>query len=111
MKHTPRKRFGQHFLKDEGIIRAIVDAIQPKPDQVVVEIGPGLGALTRHVLDRIPHLHLVEFDRDIIARLKTTWPPERLSIHEGDALKFDFGSLVPPLVEAAQPRPPLPLEE
>jgi 16S rRNA (adenine1518-N6/adenine1519-N6)-dimethyltransferase len=111
MKHTPRKRFGQHFLKDEGIIRAIVDAIQPKPDQVLVEIGPGLGALTRPVLDRIPHLHVVELDRDIIARLKTTWPPERLSIHEGDALKFDFGSLVPPLVEAAQPRPPLPLEE
>lgn len=108
MKHIPRKRFGQHFLTDEGIIRAIVDAIHPSTEDVLVEIGPGLGALTRPLLDRIPHLHVVELDRDIIARLKTTWPPERLSIHEGDALKFDFTviasstALTPPLSQRAR---------
>jgi 16S rRNA (adenine1518-N6/adenine1519-N6)-dimethyltransferase len=112
VKHIPRKRFGQHFLTDDGIIHAIVNAINPKPGEVLVEIGPGLGALTRPLLDRIPHLHVVELDRDIIARLKKTWAPERLTIHEGDALKFDFGSLViPPLVEASEPCPPLPLGE
>jgi 16S rRNA (adenine1518-N6/adenine1519-N6)-dimethyltransferase len=93
MKHIPRKRFGQHFLTDESVIHAIVNAIGPKPDDVLVEIGPGLGALTKPLLERIPHLHVVELDRDIIARLKKTWPPDRLTIHEGDALKFDFGSL------------------
>ena len=93
MKHIPRKRFGQHFLVDEGIIHAIVNAINPRGGELLVEIGPGLGALTRPLLERIPHLHVVELDRDIIARLKKDFPPERLSIHEGDALKFDFGSL------------------
>jgi 16S rRNA (adenine1518-N6/adenine1519-N6)-dimethyltransferase len=93
MKHIPRKRFGQHFLVDEGIIHAIVNAIQPKAGELLVEIGPGLGALTRPLLERTPHLHVVELDRDIIARLKKEFSPERLSIHEGDALKFDFSSL------------------
>ena len=68
----------------------------------LVEIGPGLGALTRPLLDRIPHLHVVELDRDIIARLKETWPPERLSIHEGDALKFDFNVIARPGAAAIQ---------
>lgn len=93
MKHIPRKRFGQHFLVDEGIIHAIVNAIHPKPGELLVEIGPGLGALTRPLLERIPHLHVVELDRDIIARLKREYPAERLAIHEGDALKFDFAGL------------------
>jgi len=93
MKHIPRKRFGQHFLVDEGIIHAIVNAINPKPNDLLVEIGPGLGALTRPLLERIPHLHVVELDRDIIARLRKDFPAERLTIHEGDALKFDFGRL------------------
>lgn len=93
MSHIPRKRFGQHFLVDQGIIHAIVNAIHPQPGEVLVEIGPGLGAITTPLLERIPHLHVVELDRDIITRLKKAWPPERLSIHEGDALKFDFGSL------------------
>jgi len=91
VKHIPRKRFGQHFLVDEGVIHAIVNAINPKPDELLVEIGPGLGALTKPLLERVPHLHVVELDRDIIARLKNNYPAERLSIHEGDALKFDFG--------------------
>lgn len=98
MKHIPRKRFGQHFLTDESVIHAIVSAINPQPDDVLVEIGPGLGALTHPLLERIPRLHVVELDRDIIARLKKNWPPEKLVIHEGDALKFDFSSLNnPPL--------------
>lgn len=91
--HTPRKRFGQNFLVDDGIIHAILDAIRPRPGETVVEIGPGLGALTRPLLERLPHLHAVELDRDIVARLHKTWPAERLTIHAGDVLKFDFGAL------------------
>ncbi len=91
--HTPRKRFGQNFLIDDGIIHAIVNLIHPQSDQTVVEIGPGLGALTQPLLERLPHLHAVELDRDIIARLQKMYPPERLSLHAGDALKFDFASL------------------
>ena len=91
--HTARKRFGQNFLVSEGIIRKIVDAIAPQHGDTVVEIGPGLGALTGPLLERIDHLHVVEIDRDLIARLQQRFPPERLTIHEGDALEFDFGTL------------------
>ncbi|MDP1734298.1 MAG: 16S rRNA (adenine(1518)-N(6)/adenine(1519)-N(6))-dimethyltransferase RsmA [Sulfuritalea sp.] len=91
--HTARKRFGQNFLVSPGIIHKIVDAIAPHPGDTVVEIGPGLGAITEPLLERIDHLHVVEIDRDLIARLQQRFPPERLSVHEGDALKFDFGSL------------------
>ena len=91
--HTARKRFGQNFLVSDGIIRKIVDAIAPRAGDTVVEIGPGLGALTEPLLERIEHLHVVEIDRDLIARLQQRFSPERLTIHEGDALEFDFGSL------------------
>jgi 16S rRNA (adenine1518-N6/adenine1519-N6)-dimethyltransferase len=91
--HTPRKRFGQNFLIDDGIIHAIVNAVHPQAGETLVEIGPGLGALTRPLLERLPHLHAVELDRDIVARLRRTWPAERLTIHEGDALKFNFAAL------------------
>jgi len=91
--HTPRKRFGQNFLIDDGIIHAIVNAIHPQPGETVVEIGPGLGALTKPLLERLPHLHAVELDRDIVARLQRTWPDARLTVHSCDALKFDFASL------------------
>jgi 16S rRNA (adenine1518-N6/adenine1519-N6)-dimethyltransferase len=91
--HTPRKRFGQNFLVDDGVIHAIVNAIRPQPGETVVEIGPGLGALTRPLLERLPHLHAVELDRDIVARLNRAWSADRLSVHSCDALKFDFGSL------------------
>ena len=91
--HVARKRFGQNFLVSPGIIRKIVDAIGPRAGDTVVEIGPGLGALTEPLLERIDHLHVVEIDRDLIARLRQRFPPERLSIHEGDALEFDFGVL------------------
>ncbi len=91
--HTARKRFGQNFLVAPGIIRRIVDAIGPRVGDTVVEIGPGLGALTEPLLERMDHLHVVEIDRDLIARLRGRFPQERLTMHEGDALEFDFGAL------------------
>ncbi|MBI3093925.1 MAG: 16S rRNA (adenine(1518)-N(6)/adenine(1519)-N(6))-dimethyltransferase RsmA [Rhodocyclales bacterium] len=91
--HSARRRFGQNFLVSDGVIRKIVEAIAPRAGDTVVEIGPGLGALTEPLLERIDHLHVVEIDRDLIARLRQRFPPERLSIHEGDALEFDFGTL------------------
>lgn len=92
-KHIARKRFGQNFLIDAQVIGGIVAAIAPKRDDLVVEIGPGLGALTAPLLDRLDHLHVVEIDRDIVARLRQRFPADRLSIHAGDALAFDFGGL------------------
>jgi 16S rRNA (adenine1518-N6/adenine1519-N6)-dimethyltransferase len=91
--HVARKRFGQNFLVSPGIIHKIVDAIGPRAGDTVVEIGPGLGAITEPLLERIDHLHVVEIDRDLIARLRQRFPPERLTIHEGNALEFDFGAL------------------
>jgi 16S rRNA (adenine1518-N6/adenine1519-N6)-dimethyltransferase len=91
--HQPRKRFGQNFLISPGVIRKIVDAIAPRLGDTVVEIGPGLGALTAPLLERLDHLHVVEIDRDLIARLRERFAPDRLTIHEGDALQFDFGQL------------------
>lgn len=93
MEHRARKRFGQNFLSDPNIIRKIVDAISPRSGDLVVEIGPGLGALTAPLLERLPLLHVVEIDRDLIAHLHEQYDPARLVIHEGDALKFDFGTL------------------
>ncbi|CAL95500.1 16S rRNA (adenine(1518)-N(6)/adenine(1519)-N(6))-dimethyltransferase RsmA [Azoarcus olearius] len=95
--HRARKRFGQNFLSDPNIIRRIIDAIRPKEGDIMVEIGPGLGAMTTPLIERLGHLNVVEIDRDLIARLRETWTPEQLTIHEGDALKFDFGSLGSPL--------------
>ena len=97
MKHVARKRFGQNFLQDRQVVADIVNAVNPPRDGLVVEIGPGLGALTEPLLARLDHLHVVEIDRDLIARLKKTYPPQRMTIHEGDALEFDFGSLGPNL--------------
>jgi 16S rRNA (adenine1518-N6/adenine1519-N6)-dimethyltransferase len=91
--HVARKRFGQNFLVDHGVIAAIVSAIDSKRDDTVVEIGPGLGAITEPLMQRVEHLHVVEIDRDLIARLKKQHPPERMTIHEGDALAFDFASI------------------
>jgi len=95
--HIARKRFGQNFLVDERIIADIVRAIRPAPDDDMVEIGPGLGALTRPLLGHLKLLHVVEIDRDIIARLRSDYPQEKLVIHEGDALKFDLAQLPAPL--------------
>ena len=101
MNHRAKKRFGQNFLVDERIIDDIVAAISPEPDDNMVEIGPGLGALTRPLLKRLNRLHVVEIDRDIIARLQHDYPQDdpqrRLIIHAGDALEFDFAALPAPL--------------
>lgn len=91
--HIPRKRFGQNFLIDDGIIAGIVSAIAPRRSDNLVEIGPGLGALTGPLLDRLDRLHVVEIDRDLIARMRGQHPPERLVIHQGDVLEFDFATL------------------
>lgn len=95
--HQARKRFGQNFLVDNAIIHQIVTAISPQPGQHVVEIGPGLGALTRPLMDVCDHLQVIEIDRDLIARLRQTYSPKQLTVHEGDALKFDFSTLPQPL--------------
>ncbi|MDR2031434.1 MAG: 16S rRNA (adenine(1518)-N(6)/adenine(1519)-N(6))-dimethyltransferase RsmA [Azoarcus sp.] len=91
--HIARRRFGQNFLADPHIIARIVAAIRPQAGEAVVEIGPGLGALTAPLLERLGCLHVVEIDRDLIARLRERHDPARLAIHEGDALEFDFGKL------------------
>lgn len=91
--HLARKRFGQNFLVDQGVIGAIVDAIAPLPDQAMVEIGPGLAALTSPLAERLGRIHVVEIDRDIVARLKKRFPAAQVVIHEGDALEFDFSGL------------------
>ena len=91
--HVARKRFGQNFLVDRGIIGAIVSAIEPRRGDTVVEIGPGLGAITEPLLARLDHLHVVEIDRDLIARLRNQHTRERMTIHEGDALAFDFAGI------------------
>ena len=97
MRHVPRKRFGQNFLADTGVIADIIAAIAPQPADRMIEIGPGLGALTRPLAARLDHLHVIEIDRDIVVRLKREFPPERVTIHQGDALEFDFFVLSPRL--------------
>lgn len=90
MKHLPKKRFGQNFLTDTDIIRSLVEAIHPQPDDIMVEIGPGLGAMTKPLLQRLNHLHAVELDRDIVAWMQQHYPADKIIIHNVDALKFDF---------------------
>jgi phospholipid N-methyltransferase len=96
MKHIARKRFGQNFLTDDGVLHQIIRGIGPGKDDVMVEIGPGLAAMTNLLLQAMPHMHVVELDRDLVARLKKSYPAERLTVHEGDALKFDFLSIPVP---------------
>ncbi len=93
MRHRPRKRFGQNFLIDGSVVAAIVAAVAPRPGDRVVEIGPGLGALTGPLHERVNHLHVVEIDRDIIKHLEQMFARERVTIHAGDALTFDFAAL------------------
>ncbi|RYX94039.1 MAG: 16S rRNA (adenine(1518)-N(6)/adenine(1519)-N(6))-dimethyltransferase RsmA [Comamonadaceae bacterium] len=89
-KHLPRKRFGQHFLTDGGIIDAIVDAIAPQAGQAMVEIGPGLAALTQPLVERLGRLTVIELDRDLAARLRDHG---QLDVIESDVLKVDFDAL------------------
>ncbi len=90
MKHIARKRFGQHFLTDGGIIDAIVRAIAPQAGQPMVEIGPGLAALTQPLVERLGHLNVIELDRDLAARLREHG---QLNVIESDVLKVDFTAL------------------
>lgn len=93
MKHIPRKRFGQNFLTDQFVLENIIRTIAPQPDDTMVEIGPGLGAMTGLLLESLQQLHVVELDRDLVARLRKKFDPARLIVHSGDALQFDFSSI------------------
>jgi 16S rRNA (adenine1518-N6/adenine1519-N6)-dimethyltransferase len=95
MTHQARKRFGQHFLHDEAVVDAIVRAIDPQAADRMVEIGPGLSALTAPLLDRLDCLTAVELDRDLAQRLRAQWGGDRLKIIEADVLTVDFSSLFP----------------
>ena len=90
MKHIPRKRFGQHFLTDRLIIDGIVEAIAPLPGQPMVEIGPGLAAMTRPLVARLGHLTVIELDRDLARQLRTH---PQLTVIESDVLRVDFRQL------------------
>jgi 16S rRNA (adenine1518-N6/adenine1519-N6)-dimethyltransferase len=92
-----RKRFGQHFLTDRHYLSRIVAAIDPKPGEAIVEIGPGTGALTERLAERIAPLYVIEIDRDLAASLRERFPAERVVVHEGDVLEFDFSTLPAPL--------------
>lgn len=88
-----KKALGQHFLVDAHYIARIVAAIRPDAADLMVEIGPGPGALTAPLLQVLPHLHVVEVDHELVERLRTAYPPQRLSVHAADALRFDFAAL------------------
>lgn len=94
MKHIARKRFGQNFLTDQKVLHDIICAIEPQADDLMVEIGPGLAAMTRLLSQALQHLHVVELDRDLVVRLEKQFSTQQVTIHAGDALKFDFASLV-----------------
>jgi 16S rRNA (adenine1518-N6/adenine1519-N6)-dimethyltransferase len=92
--HRARKRFGQNFLSDAAVIDSIVAAIYPQPGEILVEIGPGLGALTEPVAESAEHLNVVELDRDLAQRLREhPFLSSKLTVHEGDAMQFDFKKL------------------
>jgi len=93
-KHRARKRFGQHFLSDPGVIDAIIRAVHPTSDDVIVEIGPGQGAITDALARNAGHLHAIELDRDLVARLRRQYDDNPdVTVHEADALEFDFAVL------------------
>jgi 16S rRNA (adenine1518-N6/adenine1519-N6)-dimethyltransferase len=92
--HVARKRFGQNFLTDQTVLHDIMRVIDPQPDDLMVEIGPGLGAMTAFLLQSVSHLHVVELDRDLVSHLRKRFPATKLTVHGGDALEFDFASLL-----------------
>ncbi|WP_251358183.1 16S rRNA (adenine(1518)-N(6)/adenine(1519)-N(6))-dimethyltransferase RsmA [Kangiella sp. TOML190] len=99
--HQARKRFGQNFLSDPFYIQRIVDAIAPTKQDSMVEIGPGLGAITELLVDQVEGLHVVELDNDLIPRLEASFGSRNnFHIHHADALKFDFGQLATTKSEA-----------
>jgi 16S rRNA (adenine1518-N6/adenine1519-N6)-dimethyltransferase len=93
MKHIARKRFGQNFLTDQTVLDDIISVIAPQKEDAMVEIGPGLAAMTALLLESLDHLHTVELDRDLVARLRKRFDPKRLQVHAADALQFDFTSI------------------
>ena len=95
--HVARKRFGQNFLADAHYVARIVDAVDPKPGEHIVEIGPGLAAITGALIERSGHVTAIEIDRDLAARLREQFTPQELTLHEADALAFDFATLPPDL--------------
>ncbi len=96
-QHVARKRFGQHFLHDAGVIRRILQALAPKAGETIIEIGPGLGALTFPLLEQVEQLHVIELDRDVIPHLQAANAYSgRLVIHAADALAFDYRQLAEP---------------
>lgn len=90
--HQARKRFGQNFLVDQAVIESIVRAIAPKKGDRLIEIGPGLSALTAPLLEKLDHLTVIEIDRDLAGRLRDRYPAERLTVVQADALQTDFAS-------------------
>jgi 16S rRNA (adenine1518-N6/adenine1519-N6)-dimethyltransferase len=100
--HIPRKRFGQHFLADAAVIDAIVREIAPRPGDAMVEIGPGLGALTQPLVERLGRLSVIELDRDLARRLRGHG---QLDVIEADVLKVDFASLADRLAVAPVDQP------
>ncbi len=91
--HTPRKRFGQHFLTDPSAVRRIIDAIRPRRNDCMLEIGPGAGVITAPLLQCLSHLYAVEIDTELAAQLQNRFPPAQLSLFRTDILKFDLGRL------------------
>ena len=90
MKHVAKKKFGQNFLKDSSIIHAIIQSIQPLQDDLLVEIGPGLGALTKPLLEKIKHLFAIELDRDIVNWMQNQYSKNNITIFNEDVLNFNF---------------------
>jgi 16S rRNA (adenine1518-N6/adenine1519-N6)-dimethyltransferase len=93
----PKKRFGQHFLTDRHYLGKIVDSVAAKPADAMVEIGPGTGLMTERLAAVVDRLHVVEIDRELAQALRSAFPPERVTVHEADALEFDLASLPAPL--------------
>lgn len=95
-EHRARKRFGQNFLEDHNIIRRIVKAIAPKPENNLVEIGPGKGAITEQLISQCPDMNVIELDRDLIPILLSKFIVDYpdFKVHQTDALKFDFATLL-----------------
>jgi len=91
--HAPRRRFGQNFLEDQAVVERIANAIHPRPGERLIEIGPGLGALTVPLLRLAGRLEVVEIDRDIVRNLRERFAAAAMVIHEGDALALDFSAL------------------
>ena len=90
MKHIAKKKFGQNFLKDTSIINAIIQSINPLPDDLLIEIGPGLGALTKPLLEKTNHLLAIEVDRDIVAWMENEYSKKNITVFNEDILNFNF---------------------